>query len=170
MKLPLQTQKALTLPQERPKPQVPTDRPLLNTTTAPDPRVKAVAISVGARVASSADAALYMEAARSQNVVHIKSGGGAIKKDPATIIKSQLPTNVHFIRDGLTKAPLSATPVAKPNVVQGHPIKPAVPAVMPPNLVSTTGAVKTANGPVPVKQPVQIARKADNADRKDQST
>ncbi|KAL3613849.1 hypothetical protein CASFOL_041923 [Castilleja foliolosa] len=111
-----------------PKSQMPMKRPPTNPTPTPDSMVKA-ALAAGARIASSADASSLLEAARSPNAVHITTGGGSS-------LTSQLPSNVHFIRTGLAKAPIAKNSAAKPNIShpgeaqraqQGHPVdKPSV--------------------------------------------
>ncbi|KAL0312232.1 UNVERIFIED_CONTAM: hypothetical protein Sradi_5622500 [Sesamum radiatum] len=99
-----------------------------------------------ARIATSADASSLIEAARSQNVVHITTAGSSVMKSSTTSITNQLPSNVHFIRNGLAKAPISTYSAAKPNIsrpgeaqqAQGHPIKPAASAVQSKPVVTAT--------------------------------
>lgn len=101
--------------------------------------VKAAAVAAGARIATPADASSLMEAARSQNVVHITTGGSSAMKSSTSSLISQLPSNVHFIRNGLAKAPISTYSAAKPSIsrageaqqAQAHSINPAASAVRP---------------------------------------
>ncbi|GER34390.1 DNA binding protein [Striga asiatica] len=99
-----------------PKPQAPPKRPPTNPTPTPDSMVKAAAVAAGARIASASDASSLLEAARSQNVVHITTGGGPMMRSGPAGLSSQLPSNVHFIRNGLVKAPISTYSPAKPSV------------------------------------------------------
>ncbi|GFP81620.1 hypothetical protein PHJA_000305300 [Phtheirospermum japonicum] len=128
-----------------PKSQVPTKRPPMNPTPTPDSMVKAAAVAAGARIASSADASSLLEAARSPNVVHITTGGGgsSLMRPSGTNITSQLPSNVHFIRNGLAKAAISKNSTAKPNNIL-HPgeaqrAQQGQPAVKPAVVVPTSG-------------------------------
>lgn len=153
MKSQQQSQKASTSPTDQqlgragpPKSQVPTKRPTMNPNSTPDSMVKAAAVAAGARIATSADASSLIEAARSQNVVHITTGGSSVMKSSTTSITNQLPSNVHFIRNGLAKAPISTYSAAKPNIsrpgeaqqAQGHLIKPAASAVQSKPVVTAT--------------------------------
>lgn len=130
-----------------PKPQLLTDRPSVNPTPIPDSMVKAAAVAAGARIATPADASSLIEAARSQNVVHITTGITPAMK-PSPSIGNQLPSNVHFIRNGLAKAPISTYCAPKPNISQpveakqsqNRPLKPAVSTV--PNLVGPAQVLK----------------------------
>lgn len=87
------------------KPQMLANRPSVNPISDRDSMVKAAAVAAGARIATPADASSLIEAAKSQNVVHI-----------TTSIAHQLPSNVHFIRNGLAKAPISTYSAPKPNI------------------------------------------------------
>ncbi|KAK4389038.1 hypothetical protein Sango_2240800 [Sesamum angolense] len=169
MKSQHQSQKASTsLPDQQlgragpPKSQVPSKRPTMNPTSTPDSMVKAAAVAAGARIATSADASSLIEAARSQNVVHITTGGSSVMKSSTTSITNQLPSNVHFIRNGLAKAPISTYSAAKPNIsrpgeaqqAQGYPIKPAASAVQSKSVVTATvlnvtSGVETATASTP---------------------
>ncbi|KAL0287773.1 UNVERIFIED_CONTAM: hypothetical protein Sangu_2679200 [Sesamum angustifolium] len=169
MKSQHQSQKAsISLPDQQlgragpPKSQVPSKRPTMNPTSTPDSMVKAAAVAAGARIATSADASSLIEAARSQNVVHITTGGSSVMKSSTTSITNQLPSNVHFIRNGLAKAPISTYSAAKPNIsrpgeaqqAQGHPIKPAASAVQSKSVVTATvlnvtSGVETATASTP---------------------
>lgn len=122
------------------------DRPSVNPTPTPDSMVKAAAVAAGARIATAAAASSLIEAARSQNVVHITTGTTPVMK-PSTSIGSQLPSNVHFIRNGLAKAPISTHSAPKPNIppveakqLQNRPLKPAASPV--PKLVGPAQVVK----------------------------
>ncbi|PIN15933.1 hypothetical protein CDL12_11425 [Handroanthus impetiginosus] len=141
-----QSQKASAPPPDQqlgrvvpPKPQAPTKWPPMNPTSTPDSLVKAAAVAAGARIATSADASSLIEAARSQNVVHITTGGSSMMKSSTASISNQLPSNVHFIRNGLAKAPISTFSSAKPTIsrpgeaqqAQAHSTKPATAAVRP---------------------------------------
>ncbi|XP_073300130.1 uncharacterized protein [Primulina huaijiensis] len=95
------------------KPSVSTKGPPINPLSA-DSMVKATAVASGARIATATDASSLFEAARSQNVVHIKTGVGSAIKSSSTSITNQLPSNVHFIRNGLAKAPISSPAAAIP--------------------------------------------------------
>lgn len=109
----------------------------MNPTSTPDSMVKAAAVAAGARIATSTDASSLIEAARSQNVVHIITGGSSVMKSSTTSMSTQLPSNVHFICNGLTKSPISAysaTPSSRPaeaQQAQGICTRPAEPAVQP---------------------------------------
>lgn len=130
------------------KPQMLTNRPTMNTISDRDSMVKAAAVAAGARIATPADASSLIEAARSQNVVHITTGGSSVMKSSTTSIGHQLPSNVHFIRNGLAKAPISTFSAPKPNLsetgeakpAQSRPAKPAASAVLNP-----IGAVPVSN-------------------------
>ncbi|XP_073303589.1 uncharacterized protein [Primulina huaijiensis] len=98
------------------KPSVPTKGPPINPITSADSMVKAAAVAAGARIATATDASSLLEAARSQNVVHIKTGAGSAIKSSSTSMTSQLPSNVHFIRNGLAKALISSPAAATPFV------------------------------------------------------
>ncbi|XP_073134884.1 uncharacterized protein [Henckelia pumila] len=121
------------------KPSVPIKGLPINPITCSDSMVKAAAVAAGARIATASDASSLLEAARSQNVVHIKTGAGSAIKSSSTSITNQLPSNVHFIRNGLAKAPISSPAAAIPFVsrpaealkIQGNSTKPAVPAGQP---------------------------------------
>ncbi|KAI3468416.1 hypothetical protein Pfo_025079 [Paulownia fortunei] len=144
-----------------PKSQVPIKRPCMNPTSTSDSMVKAAAVAAGARIATSADASSLIEAARSQNVVHITTGGSSVMRSSTTSIANQLPSNVHFIRNGLAKAPISTYSATKPNVAQpgdaqqahGHSIKPAASAVLPnpvaaAPVLNATSVVENATAPI----------------------
>ncbi|KAI3470843.1 hypothetical protein Pfo_027506 [Paulownia fortunei] len=136
-----------------PKSQVPTKRPSMNPTTSPDSMVKAAAVAAGARIATSADASSLIEAAaRSQNVVHIITGGSSAMKSSTTSMTNQLPSNMHFTGNGLTKAPISACsatiPISRPGEAQqaqGNSIKPAELAVQP-NPVGSAPVLNASSG------------------------
>ncbi|KAK4435686.1 hypothetical protein Salat_0732100 [Sesamum alatum] len=169
MKSQHQSQKASPSPPDQqfgragpPKSQVPTKRPTMNPASIPDSMVKAAAVAAGARIATSADASSLIEAARSQNVVRITTGGSSVMKSSSTSITNQLPSNVHFIRNGLAKAPISTYSAAKPNIsrpgeaqqAQGHPIKPAASAVQSKpvataTLLNVTSGVENATASTP---------------------
>lgn len=110
--------------------------------------VKAAAVAAGARIATPAVASSLIEAARSQNVVHMTTGGSSVMKSSTTSIGHQLPSNVHFIRNGLAKAPISTFSAPKPNMsetgeaktAQSRPAKPAASTVLNP-----TGAAPVSN-------------------------
>ncbi|KAL3650970.1 hypothetical protein CASFOL_007373 [Castilleja foliolosa] len=143
------------------KPQLPTKRPPMNPTPTPD-SVKAAAVAAGARIASSADASSLLEAARSPNVVHITTGGASSSMRPAgNNITSQLPSNVHFIRYGLSKAAISKNSTAKPNI--SHPgetqrAQQGQPVVKPAVVVSTSGS----NAVTVVVKSNQVADRAES--------
>ncbi|KAL0393866.1 UNVERIFIED_CONTAM: hypothetical protein Slati_4352800 [Sesamum latifolium] len=180
MKSQHQSQKASTSPPDQqlgragpPKSQVPPKRPTMNPTSTPDSMVKAAAVAAGARIATSADASSLIEAARSQNVVHITTGGSSVMKSSTTSITNQLPSNVHFIRNGLAKAPISTYSAAKPNIsrpgeaqqAQGHPIKPAASAVQSKPVVTATvlnvtSGVGTATASTP---PITLPKTSEDA-------
>lgn len=91
--------------------------------------VKAAAIAAGARMGTSTEASLLNEAARSQNVVHLKAAARhVLRKYRAR--KYQLPSNVRSIRGGLAKtasssyyAPVhSAARGVQPNPVDAAPV------------------------------------------------
>ncbi|KAL0382089.1 UNVERIFIED_CONTAM: hypothetical protein Scaly_0496200 [Sesamum calycinum] len=135
------------------KSQVPNKRPSINPTTGPDSMIKAAAVAAGARIATATDASSIIEAARSQNVVHIITGGSSVMKSSTTSTSNQLPSNVHFIRNGLTKSPIStysATPSSRSTEAQqaqGISIRPnPVGSSRVLNISSTPsiGAAKTA--------------------------
>ncbi|KAL0341320.1 UNVERIFIED_CONTAM: hypothetical protein Sradi_4648800 [Sesamum radiatum] len=134
------------------KSQVPNKRPSINPTTGPDSMIKAAAVAAGARIATATDASSIIEAARSQNVVHIITGGSSVMKSSTTSTSNQLPSNVHFIRNGLTKSPIStysATPSSRSTEAQqaqGISIRPADPAVQP-NPVGSTRVLNTSSTP-----------------------
>ncbi|KAL0359212.1 UNVERIFIED_CONTAM: hypothetical protein Sangu_0770600 [Sesamum angustifolium] len=154
-----QSQKASTSPPDQQlgmagpsKSQVPNKRPSINPTTGPDSMIKAAAVAAGARIATATDASSIIEAARSQNVVHIITGGSSVMKSSTTSTSNQLPSNVHFIRNGLTKSPIStysATPSSRSTEAQqaqGISIRPAEPAVQP-NPVGSTRVLNTSSTP-----------------------
>ncbi|KAG8375342.1 hypothetical protein BUALT_Bualt10G0090200 [Buddleja alternifolia] len=156
-----------------PKSQLPMKRlPSTNPTSAPDSMVKAAAVAAGARIATSADASSLIEAARSQNVVHITTGGSSmIKPSTTTSIKNQLPSNVHFIRNGLAKAPISAYSATKPTIIsrpgeaqqaQGHSIKPAASAIQS-NQVGPAPVRNVASGVENTIASSEIAKTAKDA-------
>ncbi|XP_073300129.1 uncharacterized protein [Primulina huaijiensis] len=132
------------------KPSVSTKGPPINPLSA-DSMVKATAVASGARIATATDASSLFEAARSQNVVHIKTGVGSAIKSSSTSITNQLPSNVHFIRNGLAKAPISSPAAAIPfdsrpaeaSKIQGNSTNPVVPAVQP-NPIMSAGVSNTA--------------------------
>ncbi|KAL0452772.1 UNVERIFIED_CONTAM: hypothetical protein Slati_1255300 [Sesamum latifolium] len=134
------------------KSQVPNKRPSMNPTTGPDSMIKAAAVAAGARIATATDASSIIEAARSQNVVHIITGGSSVMKSSTTSTSNQLPSNVHFIRNGLTKSPIStysATPSSRPaeaQQAQGLSIRPAEPAVQN-NPVGSARVLNTSSTP-----------------------
>ncbi|KAG8390077.1 hypothetical protein BUALT_Bualt01G0045900 [Buddleja alternifolia] len=109
--------------------QMSTKRPFMNpiATNSPDSMVKAAAVAAGARIATSADASSLIEATRSQNVVHIITGGSSVMKSSS---------NVQFMRTAHTKAPISPYSATLPSVsrpaeaqkAQGYSMKPAVQA------------------------------------------
>ncbi|XP_073050980.1 uncharacterized protein [Primulina eburnea] len=135
------------------KPSVPTKGLPINPITSADSMVKAAAVAAGARIATATDASSLLEAARSQNVVHIKTGAVSAIKSSSTSMTNQLPSNVHFIRNGLAKAlissPAAATPfVSRPgeaSKIQGNSTKPAVPVVQL-NPVGTIPALNMSAG------------------------
>ncbi|XP_073050982.1 uncharacterized protein [Primulina eburnea] len=98
------------------KPSVPTKGLPINPITSADSMVKAAAVAAGARIATATDASSLLEAARSQNVVHIKTGAVSAIKSSSTSMTNQLPSNVHFIRNGLAKALISSPAAATPFV------------------------------------------------------
>ncbi|XP_075506072.1 uncharacterized protein LOC142543002 isoform X2 [Primulina tabacum] len=98
------------------KPSVPTKGLPINPITSADSMVKAAAVAAGARIATATDASSLLEAARSQNVVHIKTGAVSAIKSSSTSTTNQLPSNVHFIRNGLAKALISSPAAATPLV------------------------------------------------------
>ncbi|KAK6122080.1 hypothetical protein DH2020_044178 [Rehmannia glutinosa] len=106
-----------------PKSQLPTQRPSTKPTTHPDPMVKAAAVFAGARIADGADASSIIEATtRSQNVVHITTGGNSGMKSSTISKTNQLPSNVHFIANGLSKAPfIGHAPVQRISEDQSAP-------------------------------------------------
>ncbi|KAL6556539.1 hypothetical protein OROGR_005827 [Orobanche gracilis] len=106
-----------------PKPLVLTKNPPMSPTPTPDSMVKAAAVAAGARIATQADASSLLEAARSQNVVHITTGGGPVMGSNSTNLTSQLPSNVHFIRNGLVKAPISTYSAARQSLPQPAPVQ-----------------------------------------------
>ncbi|EPS62872.1 hypothetical protein M569_11916, partial [Genlisea aurea] len=120
-----QANQQLGKPAAPPKPQPSNAKlPVNNPAATPDSMVKAAAVAAGARIATLSDASSFMEATRSQNVVHISSSatgaeGSATVKKPsgASIAAGQLPSNVHFIRNGLAKAPIASysSPASKPS-------------------------------------------------------
>ncbi|KAL8521677.1 hypothetical protein ACS0TY_011984 [Phlomoides rotata] len=162
-----------------PKPQLLADRPSVNPAPTPDSMVKAAAVAAGARIATPADASSLIEAARSQNVVHITTGTSPVMKSSSSI-GNQLPSNVHFIRNGLAKAPISTYSAPKPNISQpveakqsqNRSLKPAASVV--PNLVGTAQVLKVmpekenavattlANG-IKVHQSNQAAKPAESS-------
>ncbi|KAL2517452.1 Homeodomain-like superfamily protein [Abeliophyllum distichum] len=81
-------------------------RPSSNPTQTPGSMVEAAAVAAGARVVKPSVASSQIEAARSQNAVRTIAGGGSMIKSLATGLSNQLPSNVHFIRNGLAKAPI----------------------------------------------------------------
>ncbi|KAL2544573.1 uncharacterized protein Fot_13806 [Forsythia ovata] len=81
-------------------------RPSSNPTQTPGSMVEAAAVAAGARVVKPSVALSQIEAARSQNAVRTIAGGGSMIKSLATGLSNQLPSNVHFIRNGLAKAPI----------------------------------------------------------------
>ncbi|KAL6501875.1 hypothetical protein OROGR_027008 [Orobanche gracilis] len=114
-----------------PKPLVVTKNPPMSPTPTPDSMVKAAAVAAGARIATQADASSLIEATRSQNVVHITTGGGPVMRSNSTNLTNQLPSNVHFIRNGLVKAPISTYSAARQSLPQPAPVqKSAVDAVV----------------------------------------
>ncbi|KAL7122399.1 hypothetical protein ACP275_01G043600 [Erythranthe tilingii] len=157
------------------KPQMLTKWPSTNPSPTPDSMVKAAAVAAGARIATSADASSLIEAARSQKVVHIKTSSGStpVVKSSTTSIVNQLPSNVHFIRNGLAKAPISNYSAAKPNITRVHSKNPAVSAVRPsPAGPTASSAVelhrtagKASTSRVETEVPVQRYRGADRVGR-----
>ncbi|XP_042039673.1 uncharacterized protein LOC121785353 isoform X4 [Salvia splendens] len=76
-----QTPKASASPADQPfprvgpsKPQILASRPSVNPISDTDSMIKAAAVAAGARIATPTDASSLIEAARSQNVVHITTG------------------------------------------------------------------------------------------------
>ncbi|KAH6760774.1 hypothetical protein C2S52_008564 [Perilla frutescens var. hirtella] len=130
------------------KPQMLANRLSMNPISERDSMVKAAAVAAGARIATPADASSLIEAARSQNVVHITTGGSSVMKSSSASVAHQLPSNVHFIRNGLAKAPISTYSAPKLNIpetgeakpAQSRPAKPAASAVHNP-----MGAVPVLN-------------------------
>ncbi|XP_042003505.1 uncharacterized protein LOC121752475 isoform X1 [Salvia splendens] len=130
------------------KPQMLASRPSVNPISDTDSMIKAAAVAAGARIATPTDASSLIEAARSQNVVHITTGS----------IGHQLPSNVHFIRNGLAKAPISTYSAPKPNILetgegkpaQSRSTKPAASAALSP-----TGAVPVSNA-ISVKESAAV--------------
>lgn len=141
-------------------------RPSVNPTTDRDSMVKAAAVAAGARIATPADASSLIEAAKSQNVVHI-----------TTSIAHQLPSNVHFIRNGLAKAPISSYSAPKPNipetgepkVAQSRVAKAAAPAVANPmgpvqvsSAIKESAAAPTPSTKLPETKDVAVVSTSDN--------
>lgn len=149
------------------------NRPSMNPISERDSMVKAAAVAAGARIATPADASSLIEAARSQNVVHITTGGSSVMKSSTTSIAHQLPSNVHFIRNGLAKAPISSYSAPKPNMpetgeakpAQSHSAKPAPPAVLNPiRAVPVSNATSvTEIAAAPPTPSTKLARTADDA-------
>ncbi|KAL1532352.1 hypothetical protein AAHA92_32375 [Salvia divinorum] len=107
------------------KPQMLANRPSMSQISERDSMVKAAAVAAGARIATPADASSLIEAARSQNVVHITTGGSSVMKSSTPSTGHQLPSNVHFIRNGLAKASISTYSAPKPNISETGEAKPA---------------------------------------------
>ncbi|KAL3844326.1 hypothetical protein ACJIZ3_001729 [Penstemon smallii] len=163
------------------KSQVPLKRPSVSPTQGPDSMLKAAAVAAGARIATSAAATSLIEAARSQNVVHIKTGVNPVTKTSTTSITNQLPSNVHFIRNGLTKAPISAQSSTKPNIsrpgeaqqAQGQSIKPTAPAVQPnpvgsapvPNVSSSASGLSKVAEDAAVSTPAKEIKELSQRDQ-----
>lgn len=78
-----------------------------NPTQTSGSMVEAAAVAAGARIVKPSVASSQVEAPRSQNAVHTISGGGSTIKSLTTGLSNQLPSNVHFIRNGLAKAPIA---------------------------------------------------------------
>ncbi|CAA3007186.1 uncharacterized protein LOC111378211 isoform X2 [Olea europaea subsp. europaea] len=78
-----------------------------NPTQTSGSMVEAAAVAAGARIVKPSVASSQVEAPRSQNAVHTISGGGSTIKSLTTGLSNQLPSNVHFIRNGLAKAPIT---------------------------------------------------------------
>ncbi|XP_051151252.1 uncharacterized protein LOC127265486 [Andrographis paniculata] len=138
------------------KPPAPTVRPP-NPISTPDSMVKAAAVAAGARIATSADAPSIIDASRLQNVVRITTGASSAVKSPPPPLSSQLPSNVHFIRNGLARAPISTYTAPKPNTTlpveapqaqYQRSIKAATPAAPQPSPLKTPG-VENATASIP---------------------
>lgn len=100
------------------KPQVLTERPPMNCTTSPTSMIKVAAVAAGARIASPADASFVSEAAaRSQNVVHIRTGASSLTRPSTITMPNQLRSN--FSCNGPTNAPISAYASTVPNLQLG---------------------------------------------------
>ncbi|XP_047968883.1 CUE domain-containing protein C354.10-like isoform X2 [Salvia hispanica] len=130
------------------KPQMLASRPSVNPISDTDSMIKAAAVAAGARIATPTDASSLIEAARSQNVVHITTGS----------IGHQLPSNVHFIRNGLAKAPISTYSAPKPNILETGEAKPAQSRSTKPAAsaaLSPTGAVPVLNA-ISVKESAAV--------------
>lgn len=148
-----------------PKSQVPIIKPSVNPTTIPDSMVKAAAVAAGARIATSADASSLIEAAaRSQNVVHITTGGSSAMKSSTTSMTSQLPSNVHFMRSGQSKTPIpahSANRRTSESQAQGNS-RPAELAVQPnPVLANATASIP----PIEVPKTAGVDRSKEKVDK-----
>ncbi|KAL1552600.1 CUE domain-containing protein-like protein isoform X2 [Salvia divinorum] len=130
------------------KPHMLASRPSMNPISDSDSMIKAVAVAAGARIATPTDASSLIEAARSQNVVHVTTAGSSVTKLPTASIGHQLPSNVHFIRNGLAKAPISTYCAPKPNMLETGEAKPAQSRSTKPAAsaaLSPTGAVPVSN-------------------------
>ncbi|XP_073050981.1 uncharacterized protein [Primulina eburnea] len=137
------------------KPSVPTKGLPINPITSADSMVKAAAVAAGARIATATDASSLLEAARSQNVVHIKTGAVSAIKSSSTSMTNQLPSNVHFIRNGLAKAlissPAAATPfVSRPG--EASKIQASMPSA---EVVKATEDVEVVTSASETKDPIQ---------------
>ncbi|XP_042039670.1 uncharacterized protein LOC121785353 isoform X1 [Salvia splendens] len=148
-----QTPKASASPADQPfprvgpsKPQILASRPSVNPISDTDSMIKAAAVAAGARIATPTDASSLIEAARSQNVVHITTGS----------IGHQLPSNVHFIRNGLAKAPISTYSAPKPNILGTGEGKPAQSRSTKP----TASAALSPTGAVPVSNAISVKESA----------
>ncbi|KAG6391351.1 hypothetical protein SASPL_149105 [Salvia splendens] len=156
------------------KPQMLANRPSMIQISDGDSMVKAAAVAAGARIATPADASSLIEAARSQNVVHITTGGSSVMKSSTPSTGHQLPSNVHFIRNGLAKASISTYSAPKPNISETGDAKPAqsqstnLAASAAPNpigvvAVSNATSVKENAAPAPPTPSAKLPGTADDA-------
>ncbi|XP_057799233.1 uncharacterized protein LOC131015053 isoform X2 [Salvia miltiorrhiza] len=159
------------------KPQMLANRPsIMNPISDRDSMVKAAAVAAGARIATPADASSLIEAARSQNVVHITTGGSSVMKPSPSSIAHQLPSNVHFIRNGLAKASISSYSPPKPNIpetgeakpTQSRSTKPVASAALNPiigavPMSNATPSKESAAAPAPPTPSAKLSGTANDA-------
>ncbi|CAI9755573.1 unnamed protein product [Fraxinus pennsylvanica] len=79
-------------------------RPSTNPTQIPG---SMAAVAAGARIVKTPVAPSHIEAPLSQSSVRAIAGRGSMIKSLTTGLSNQLPSNVHFVRNGLAKAPIT---------------------------------------------------------------